>query len=192
MRKIIALIHLSLDGFASGPNDELDWISYDKELESYAHSMQDRTDSVIWGRRTYEGMKSYWPTVPSDPNSDAAALEHAHFLENATKIVVSRTLERIEWPGTGNTILIKDNIVDEINAIKQQPGKDIWFLGSTKLAQTFMQHDLIDEYRLNINPTILGEGKLFFTDVNRKIGLKLLEAKTLQSGVILTRYEPQR
>lgn len=192
MRKIISLIHLSLDGFASGPNDELDWIAYDKELESYAHSMQDKTDSVIWGRRTYEGMASYWLTVPADPNSDAAALEHAHFLENATKIVVSRSLDKIEWPGEGPKVLIKDNIADEINKIKQQPGKDIWFLGSTKLAQTFMQHDLIDEYRFNINPSILGEGKPFFADVNRKIALNLLEVRKLNSGVILTRYEPQR
>ena len=56
MRKIIALIHLSLDGFAAGPNDELDWISYDEELEQYAHAMHDLTDAVIWGRRTYQGM----------------------------------------------------------------------------------------------------------------------------------------
>ena len=59
MRKIISLIHLSLDGFAAGPNDELDWISYDSELEQYAHSLHDLTDAVIWGRRTYEGMAGY-------------------------------------------------------------------------------------------------------------------------------------
>ena len=192
MRKIISLTHLSLDGFASGPNDELDWISYDAELEQYAHSMHNLTDAVIWGRRTYEGMASYWLTVPGNPGSTPSELEHARFLDSATKIVVSRTLKSIDWNNTKNTVLIKDNIAKEINKIKQQPGKDIWFLGSTNLAQTFMQLDLIDEYRININPTVLGEGKLFFANINRKFNLKLLESRTLKSGVIVTRYEPAR
>src|SRR5689334_16335033 len=141
MRKIISMIHLSLDGFAAGPNDELDWISYDDELEQYAHSLHAMTDAVIWGRRTYEGMASYWLTVPGNPASTRAELEHATWLKNSTKIVVSRTLSHIEWDGATNTILIKDNIAEAINAIKQQPGKDIWFLGSIALAQTFMQQD---------------------------------------------------
>jgi dihydrofolate reductase len=192
MRKVISLIHLSLDGFASGRNDELDWISYDDELEQYAHSMHDKTDAVIWGRRTYEGMASYWLTVPGDPASSPAALEHARFLENATKIVVSRTLDRVEWGNTTNTVLIKDNIAEEINKIKRQPGKDIWFLGSTTLAQTFMQLDLIDEYRLNINPTVLGRGKPLFAGVTRRFPLKLLESKTFKSGVVALRYVPTK
>jgi dihydrofolate reductase len=192
MRKVIALIHLSLDGFASGPNDELDWISYDGELEQYAHSMHAITDAVIWGRRTYQLMAGYWLTVPGDPESPPAALEHARWLEGATKIVVSRTLDRIEWGDAQNTVLIKDNIAEEINAIKQQSGKDIWFLGSPALARTFMQLDLIDEYRININPTVLGQGKLLFAGVTRQFPLKLLDARTFTSGVVALRYEPVR
>ena len=192
MRKIISMIHLSLDAMASGPNDELDWISYDEELEQYAHSMHDITDAVIWGRKTYELMAGYWLTVPGNPGSSPAELEHARWLENATKIVVSRTLERIDWNNNQNTVLIKDNIAEQINKIKQQPGKDIWFLGSTNLMQTFMQLDLIDEYRLNINPTILGQGKPLFANVNHQVPLKLLESKTLKSGVVTLRYEPVR
>src|SRR5215213_5762415 len=183
MRKIIFLMHLSLDGMASGPNDELDWISYDSELEAYAHSMHDKTDAVIWGRKTYEGMK-YFLTVPGNPESGEGEREHAKFLEDSTKIVVSRTIDKIEWGDTTNTVLIKDNIAEQINKIKQQPGKDIWFLGSTTLAQTFMQLDLIDEYRFNINPTVLGRGKPLFADVNRSFSLKLLESKTFGSGVV--------
>ena len=192
MRKVISLIHLSLDGFTAGPNDELDWISYDEELEKHSHSMHAITDAVIWGRRTYEGMASYWLTVPGNPDSTPAELEHVRFLENATKIVVSRTLDHIDWNNAQNTVLIKDNITEEINKIKQQPGKDIWFLGSTMLAQTFMQLDLIDEYRININPTVLGQGKPLFAGVTRNFSLTLLEASTLTSGVVALRYEPKR
>ncbi len=186
------MIHLSLDGFAAGPNDELDWISYDDELEQSAHSLHAVTDAVIWGRRTCEGMASYWLTIPGNPASTPAELEHARWLDNATKIVVSRTLDHIDWNNAQNTVLIKDNIAEEINKIKQQPGKDIWFLGSTMLAQTFMQLDLIDEYRININPRVLGQGKLLFTGVTRGFPLKLLEARTFRSGVVLLRYEPDR
>ncbi len=192
MRKVISLIHLSLDGFAAGPNDELDWISYDNELEQYAHSLHAHTDTVIWGRRTYEGMASYWLTIPGNPASTPAELEHARWLDAATKVVVSRTLERIDWNNAQNTVLIQDNIAEEINKIKQQPGKDIWFLGSTMLAQTFMQLDLIDEYRININPIVLGRGKLLFDGVTRQLPLKLLESKTFNSGVVALRYEPVR
>lgn len=192
MRKVISLIHLSLDGLAAGPNDELDWISYDEELEQYAHSMHAITDAVIWGRRTYEGMASYWLTIPGNPESTPAELEHARFLEDSTKIVVSRTLDRVAWGDAQNTVLIKDNIADEINRLKQQPGKDIWFLGSVALAQTFMQLDLIDEYRININPTVLGKGIPLFANVTRTFPLKLLESNTLKSGVVALRYEPVR
>ena len=192
MRKVIAMIHLSLDGLAATPNDELDWISYDAELEQYAHSMPAITDAVIWGRRTYEGMAGYWLTVPGNPDSSPSEREHAQFLEGATKIVVSRTLDRVAWNGADNTVLIKDHIADEINAIKRQPGKDIWFLGSVALAQTFMQLDLIDEFRININPTVLGQGKPYFAQGTSGFPLKLLETQTLTSGVVALRYERDR
>jgi dihydrofolate reductase len=192
MRKIVSMIHMSLDGFAAGPNDELNWISYDQELEQYAHAMHDETDAVIWGRKTYELMAGYWLTVPGNPESTPPELEHARWLDNATKIVVSRTMESFNWNNTTNTMVIKDNIAEQINKLKQQPGKDIWFLGSVGLMQTFMQLDLIDEYRININPTILGKGKPMVTDLNRQIPLKLLEARTLKSGVQALRYESVR
>lgn len=191
MRKIISLTHLSLDGFASGLNDELDWITYDSELEAYAHSMHAHTDTVIWGRKTYEGMR-YFLTVAGNPDSSPAEREHARFLDEATKIVVSRTLDKIDWNNTTNTVIIRDNITDEMNRLKQQPGKDMWFLGSTMLAQTFMQLDLIDEYRININPTVLGQGKPFFAKLNNPLSFRLLESKALKSGVVTLRYERVR
>lgn len=192
MRKIISMIHLSLDGFAAGPNDELDWISYDNDLEQYAHALHAITDAVIWGRRTYELMAGYWLTVPGNPASTPAELEHARYLDSSTKIVVSRTLGHIDWNHATNTVLIKDNIAEQIAKIKQQPGKDIWFLGSTMLAQTFMQLDLIDEYRININPTVLGVGKPLFANVTRNFKLKLLDSKPFKSGVVGLIYEPVR
>jgi len=134
----------------------------------------------------------YFLTVPGNPDSSPAEREHARFLDESTKIVVSRTLDKIEWNNTTNTVLIKDNIAEQINAIKNQPGKDIWFLGSTMLFQTFMELDLIDEYRININPIVLGKGKPLFANLDAKHALKLLDSKTLKSGVVLLTYEPKR
>jgi dihydrofolate reductase len=192
MRKIISLIHVSLDGFAAGLNGELDWIAYNDEIEQYAHAMHDVTDAVIWGRNTYQIMAGYWLTVPGNPDSTPAERNHARWLEEATKIVVSRTLDSVEWNNARNTVLIKDNITEEINRIKQQPGKDIWFLGSPGLLRTFMQLDLIDEYRFNVNPVILGSGQSLFDDVNTKLSLKLLEARPFKTGSVVLRYEPVR
>src|SRR5688572_16753199 len=118
MRKIISLIHISLDGYSSGLNDEMDWIRYNDEIEKAAHSMHDITDAVIWGRKTYDGMAGYWLTVPGNPDSTPAEREHVAWLEKSTKIVVSRTLDKIAWGGATNTVLIKDNIAQEINKIK--------------------------------------------------------------------------
>ncbi len=191
MRKIVLMLHLSLDGMIAGPNDELDWITYDSDLEAYAYAMHDVTDAVIWGRRTYEGMAGYWLTVPDNPDSTPAERNHVAWLDSATKVVVSRTLDKIEWNDNPKTLLIKDNIAEQINVLKAQPGKDIWFLGSPNLAQTFMQLNLIDEYRFNINPTILGKGKPLFVNLNQ-MQFNLLESKTLKSGVVLLRYVPKR
>jgi dihydrofolate reductase len=80
--------------------------------------LHDRTDAVIWGRRTYELMAGYWLTVPGNPASTPAELEHARFLDTATKIVVSRTLERVAWNNAQNTVLIQDHIAEAINTIK--------------------------------------------------------------------------
>lgn len=187
MRKIIMLIHVSLDGFAAPHDGSLDWITYTKELENYSYSLHDSTDAAIYGGVTYEGMKSYWPTVLTDPNSDAGSLSHARWAEAATKIVISKTLTESDW---ANTIFIGDNIAEEINKIKAQPGKNIWLLGSPSIARLFMQLNLIDEYRINVNPSLLGGGVPLFGELESIRPLKLLEARVMDGGVVALRYEP--
>jgi dihydrofolate reductase len=187
MRKVIFLMHVSLDGMAAGPNGEMDWIFYNKEVEQYSHSLHSATDAAIYGRVTYDMMQSYWPTVLDDPNSEPGALDHARWYADATKIVVSRTLAA---DPDNKLLVIRENIAEEITKLKQQPGKHIWLLGSPTVAQTMMQLDLIDEYRINVNPVILGTGVPLFGSIEDQIKLKLLEARTLADGVVALRYEP--
>ncbi len=188
MRKVIFLIHMSLDGYVAGPNGEMDWIVYNGEVEKYSHDLHSSTDAAIYGRVTYEMMFGYWPGVLTDPTATAGALEHARWVDGATKIVVSRTLDRVEWK---NSVVIGKNIAEEMAAIKQQPGKNIWLLGSPSVAQTFMQLGLIDEYRINVNPVMLGSGKPLFAGLDQQLPLKLLEVRTFSGGVVALRYEPE-
>ena len=136
MRKVILFMHISLDGFAAGPNGELDWISYDEELEKYAEDLVSTVGAPLYGRVTYQMMESYWPTVLTNPSSTKHDIDHAHWIENIPKIVFSKSLEKVEW---NNTRLIKDNIAEEISKLKQQPGKDLVIFGSPGLAQTFIE-----------------------------------------------------
>jgi len=188
MRKIIFLIHVTLDGFIAGPNGEMDWIVYNNEVAQYSYDLHDTTDTAIYGRTTYEMMAAYWPTMLEDPNGDPRDRTHAHWLEGATKIAVSSTLESVDWE---NTILIRDNLAEEFTKLKQQQGKDMWLLGSPTLARSMMQLNLIDEYRLNVNPVVLGSGKPLFGELKHQMNLKLIEAKTFEGGVVALRYEPQ-
>ena len=185
MRKLVLFMHVSLDGFAADPNRGLDFLSYDKELEQYAEELVKTVGSPVYGRITYQLMESYWPTVLKKPNASGHALEHARWVENVPKIVFSKTLTEVTW---NNTRLIKDNIVEEVNKLKEQPGKDLAIFGSPGLASTFMNLGLIDEYKLTVHPIILGNGISAFTNNSRKNTLKLLESKTLKSGVITLHY----
>lgn len=109
--------------------------------------------------------------------------------QNISKIVFSKSLEKVEW---NNTRLIRDNIAEEISKLKHQPGKNLVIFGSPGLAQTFMQLDLIDEYRLTVNPVVLGSGKPLFRDIKDRTNLKLLETKPFNSGVVGLHYETRR
>lgn len=188
MRKIIFLIHLSLDGFVAGPNGEMDWIVYNDEVEKYSHDLHATTDAAIYGRVTYQMMEGYWPSVLTNPASTKPELEHARWYDNATKIVISRTLTS---DPAKKTRVIGDNIAEEITRIKQESGKNLWLLGSPRAAQTFMQLGLIDEYRINVNPVILGSGRPLFGNLGKQLHLNLVESRMLKGGVAALRYEPE-
>jgi dihydrofolate reductase len=185
MRKLVLFMHLSFDGFAADSNHGLDFFLYDEDLQRYADEVVKTVGSPLYGRTTYQLMESYWPTVLTKPDSSKHALEHAQWVENVPKIVFSKTLKEVTW---NNTRLIKDNIAEEVKKLKQQPGKDLVIFGSPGLAATFMNLGLIDEYKLTVHPIILGNGISVFKNNNTKSSLKLLDTKTLKSGVVTLHY----
>lgn len=183
MRKIILLMHVSLDGFVTGPNGEMDWIIHTEEEQNYVTDLLNTVDTVLFGRVTYQMMESFWPTVPSHPvlSKSKYHAEHAVWIEKTEKIVFSKTLDKVEW---SNSRLVKEHIAEEVAKMKQQPGKNIVMIASSGLAQTFMQLGLIDEYRINVNPIVVGGGRPLFKNIKDRIDLKLAEAKTFRSGVV--------
>ena len=178
MRKVIVSNLMSLDGFFEGPNHELDWFVVDEEFFAYARDMLRGVDTILFGRKTYQHMADYWPSAPAEEIADQ--------MNNLPKIVFSRTLESAEWQ---NSTLVKNDAVAEISKLKQLPGKDMVILGSASLASFLLQRGLIDEYRVILNPVLLGSGNPLFQDVKQRLRLKLSRTKLFGSGVVVLYYQ---
>jgi dihydrofolate reductase len=133
-------------------------------------------------------MESYWPSLVKSPSGNKAMDEFAIAIDNIPKIVFSRTLQDVDWK---NTILKKEVIKEEVLAIKQQTGKPI-LAGSPGLIVALAQLDLIDEYQLAVQPTILGSGLPLFKNIRERINLKLLKTKTFGCGAVALYYEPAK
>ncbi|WP_454666501.1 dihydrofolate reductase family protein [Acinetobacter calcoaceticus] len=188
MRKLILFLHASLDSFVEGPNGAMDigWIAYDADLAKHAKDILSTADTVIWGRATYQMMHGYWPSMLSNPEASEHERNHAEWIEKTEKIVFSTTLDKVEW---NNSRLVKDHVEEEINKLKQQPGKDMVILGSPRFTHYLMQLNLIDEYKITISPVLIGNGLPLFEGVSEKTNLKLIENKTFASGAIGLHYQ---
>jgi dihydrofolate reductase len=179
VRKLIASMMVSLDGFIEGPNKELDWFVDDEELFRYFHELLDSVDMFLYGRVSYQTMVSYWPFATG---------EFADRMNSTPKLVFSRTLEKVEW----NARLIKNNIEEEITKLKQQPGKDLALFAGASMLLTLRQLGLVDEYRVMVNPVVLGSGTPLFKGVTERLKLRLLKTRTFKSGVVGLHYQPER
>ncbi|WP_341835671.1 dihydrofolate reductase family protein [Chitinophaga pollutisoli] len=185
MRKLVLFAHMSLDGFAGDKNGGLGFLTYDQELQQYAEELVKTVGASVYGKNTYHLMAGYWPTVLNDPKAGGHSLAHAKWVHEIPKVVFSTTLPSADWH---NTTLIKGNIVDEVNKLKHQPGKDLVIFGSPGLAKSLMGLGLIDAYKLTLHPVILGEGISLFDSQTQLNNLKLLSSKTLASGVVTLHY----
>ncbi len=185
MRKIIFFMLTSLDGFFEGTGRGINWHNVDEEFNEFAIEQLGTVETLLFGRVTYEMMASYWPTPAAKTNDPVVAEK----MNTTPKLVFSKTLQKGEWQ---NTRLIKDNFVEEMQKLKKQSGKDMIILGSSDLAVTFIDHGLIDEFRVMVNPLILGNGKSLFKGIQGKLDLKLIKTRVFKNGNVLLYYEPKR
>jgi dihydrofolate reductase len=182
MRKLIAAINMTVDGFCDHTA-----ITGDEEIHQHYSELLLSADTVLYGRITYQLME-YWPTVVKNPTGNKSTDEFAVAIDNVKKIVFSRTLQDVNWK---NTALKKEIIKEEILELKRQEGKPI-FAGSPSLIITFTQLNLIDEYQLVIHPVILGSGLPLFKNIRDRIDLELLKTKTFASGAVALYYLPAK
>jgi len=183
MRKLIAEINMTLDGFC----DHTAMIA-DDELHQHYNELLSNADTLLYGRITYQLMESYWPTVVKNPTGNKPTDEFAVLIDNISKIVFSHTLENVDWK---NVKLAKGGIKEEVFELKEQAGKNI-LAGSPSLIVTLMQLDLIDEYQLCVQPIISGNGLRLFKNINDRINLNLIKTKIFGSGSITLYYEPAK
>lgn len=183
MRKIIYSFSVSLDGFAAGPDNSLDWVFIDEEIHTFFNDQSRECDAYLYGRGMYELMSAYWPTADLNPTASPAEMDFSRIWKATPKIVFSKTLGTVEW----NSRLVRDNAAEEVKKLKAQPGKPLGIGGPT-LAASMIQQGLVDEFHLMVNPVILGSGLPFFPPMAHKISLQLVETRKFAGGVVYLRY----
>jgi dihydrofolate reductase len=185
MSKLILFNMVTVDGFFEGPDRELDWHNVDGEFNEYAKEQLNSAGTLIFGRLTYEIMAAWWPT-PEGLKDDPVI---AQKMNSLPKLVFSRTLDVAAWE---NTTIIKEKFEQKIKHLKQETTKDIFIMGSAELASSFRRLNLIDEYRIIINPLLMGKGNPLFKEWNTRLKLRLVRVKEFKSGNVLLCYVPDK
>ncbi len=195
MRRIVMFNRVTADGYFAGPDGNLDWVVPDAELDKAGAAGIPGTDTVLFGRRTYEMFASFWPYAlddsPSSPNPHMPRQRSpemramAVMLNEATKLVFSTTLKEVTWK---NSRLLRTFDPQEIEAMKRAPGKDMIVFGSGAIVSQLTAYGLIDEYQFVVDPVLLGRGKRLLSELPTSTALRLEEAKAYPSGNVMLRY----
>ncbi len=170
---------VSVDGYFEGKNNDISWHRVDKEVNDFVIRQASGADTILFGRKTYQLMESFWPTqkaIETDPT--VAAIMNSY-----PKIVFSKTLENVTW---NNSRLIKENLVENVDRIKSKSTKNILIFGSAHLCHSLIQRGFIDEFMLMINPVVLGAGRTMFENI--KMEFQLLKTRVFGNGNILCQY----
>lgn len=189
MRKIVSFVHLSLDGFVASAEGGLDWVSITEELFDYVGQRIQQTDTALYGRVTFQMMEAYWPTAAAQPNASKHDHAHSRWYKTVRKVVLSKTLAD---ENDSNTKIIRSDLSEEINKLKQEVGSEVLVFGSPSATHALMAEDLIDEYWIFLNPVLLGQGIPLFKNIKHRTPLKLVTSHTFASGVVCLRYEVRR
>ena len=191
MRKLKLQMQITVDGFVAGPNGELDWMNPNMEMEDdkllqYITFLIDSSDTILMGRKMTDEFVNYWTNVVKNPKSRDYAF--AKKMVDTPKVVFTRTLDESPWP---NTVLAKGDIVEEVNELKNRPGKDLLVYGGAGFVSSLIKHDLIDEYHLFVNPVAIGDGMTIFSEPGRYLKLKQTDATPYESGITVHKYLPE-
>jgi dihydrofolate reductase len=185
MPKLIVFNSVSLDGYFTDATSDMSWAhnaKKDPEFDAFVQNNAKGDGILVFGRKTYELMASFWPT-PQAMQMDPVV---ANGMNNLSKVVFSRTLDKASWK---HTRVVKSDLPAEIRKIKKEPGKDLVILGSGSLVSQLTQEGLIDEYQFVMIPIVLGAGRTLFDGVKQKLPLKLTKTRPFANGNVLLHYQ---
>ncbi len=184
MAKLTSFTFISLNGLYKGINEDINWHQHGGEEAEYSVESLKSNNTILFGRVTYEMMKSFWPTQMAYD----AFPEVADGMNNSEKIVVSKTLQSTDWK---NTQIINENLIDRITELKKTGNKNITLLGSGKILEQLTNANLVDEYQIMIDPIFIEKGVPILDNLNNHINLELTKSKVFKSGTILLYYKPK-
>ena len=177
---------MSIDGCIAGPNGEMDWMVglLDDEPLKYVSKITESVDTILLGRKMTDVFISYWLNVMNKPDDRWNAF--AKKMIEIPKVVFTKTLNKSEWI---NTDIATGNLIEEVNKVKSQNGRDIVVYGGASFDSSLIKEKLVDEFYLFINPVAIGNGLTIFKDLNEIQKYTLIESKVFESGKVLLRYE---
>ena len=186
MRKLAMFNQVSLDGYFTDARGDMSWahnVRPDPEWDAFGADNASHGGVLLFGRVTYEMMAGFWPT----PQATASMPEIAKGMNDMSKVVFSRTLDRADWK---NTTLLHGDLGPEVRKLKAQPGEGITILGSGTIVSQLTQLGLIDEYQIVVVPVVLGGGRTLFEGVERRLSLKRTGSRSFGNGNVVMSYEP--
>lgn len=183
MGQLSAYLFMTLNGFFTGPGDDISWHTHGDEEARFSVESLARDDVLLFGRKTYDLMAAFWPTpMAVEQFPDVAA-----GMNRADKVVFTRSSFAPAWEGTR---CITGELADEVRKLKETAGKDLTILGSGSIVSQLTEHRLIDEYQVMIDPVAIGEGTPILAGITGKVDLNRTDVRTFDSGVVLLTLTP--
>jgi len=184
MRKLKLQMQMTVDGFVAGPQGQLDWMNraMDPQLIAFITQLTDTSSTILLGRKMTPGFVAYWEGVLKKP--DSPEHDFARKMVGYEKVVFSKTLTQIDGQ---NVRVDNGDLVESVNAIKGQPGKDVVVYGGATFVRSLLEHGLIDELNLFVNPVAIGTGMQVFSG---KKPLQLIGSTQYSSGTVVSTYRP--
>ena len=186
MRKLILQVQMTIDGFISGRNGEMDWMKFPwtKDIIDYVRKITEPVDTILLGRKLAEGFIPHWKNVVKNP--DDPEYEGGVKYTITPKIVFSKTLDKSIWD---NTEIANGDLIEEVTKLKNQKGNDIIVYGGGTFVSALIKNKLIDEFHLFINPSVIGQGMPIFKDIESMQNFTLIKTTNFDCGIVVVTYK---